>query len=136
MEKHYSQKHFFFSKKIFVIPSALLSFLPDYCNSFRIIVIPSLLVSFLPNIVILSKSLPFQIFVTLPYPKGEKIGQQSRPYLQVFVKYFLSFSQKNLSPEKTKCLVFNFCYAKEAIWHLAIWQNWCFGQFHHSKIEK
>ena len=23
---------------------------------------------------------------------------------------------------------------KKAIWHLAIWQNFCFGQFHHSKI--
>ena len=21
-------------------------------------------------------------------------------------------------------------------WYLAIWQNWCFGQFYHSKIEK
>ena len=127
---------------ISVIPSVLLSFLPDYFHSFRITVIPSVLVSFLLNVVIPSELLPFQIFFilnssgTLPYPKGEKIGQQSRPYLQVFVKYFLSFSQKNLSPEKTKCLVFNFCYAKEAIWHLAIWQNWCFGQFHHSKIEK
>ena len=25
---------------------------------------------------------------------------------------------------------------KKAIWHLAIWQNWYFGLFHHSKIEK
>ena len=25
---------------------------------------------------------------------------------------------------------------KKAIWHLAIWQNWCFGQFYHSKICK
>ena len=24
---------------------------------------------------------------------------------------------------------------KKNIWHLAIWQNWCFGQFYHSKIE-
>jgi hypothetical protein len=23
---------------------------------------------------------------------------------------------------------------KKAIWHLAIQQNWCFGQFYHSKI--
>ena len=35
--------------------------------------------------------LPFQIFVflntssTLPYPKGEKIGHQSRPYFRVLV---------------------------------------------------
>ena len=25
-------------------------------------------------------------------------------------------------------------YTKKTIWHLAIWQNWCFGQFYHSKI--
>ena len=67
----------FFSKRIlYGIHSDLLSFHPDYCHSFRIIVIPS-------------EFLPFQIFVilnsscTLPYPKGEKIGQQSRPYLRV-----------------------------------------------------
>ena len=24
---------------------------------------------------------------------------------------------------------------KKKNWHLAIWQNWCFGQFDHSKIE-
>jgi hypothetical protein len=34
---------------ISVIPSILLSFLPDYCHSFRISVIPSILVSFLPK---------------------------------------------------------------------------------------
>ena len=41
---------------------------------------------------------------------------------------------------QTKCLLFNFrvikVIPKKAIWHLAIWQNWCFGQFYHSKIEK
>ena len=79
-----------------VIPSVLLSFLWYYCHSFRIIVIPSILVSFLPYfchsfriIVIPSELLPFQTFVilnsscTLPYLKGEKIGRQSGPYLQV-----------------------------------------------------
>jgi hypothetical protein len=46
----------FFSKntlchsfRLSVIPSVLLSFLPDYCHSFRIIVIPSGLLSFLPD---------------------------------------------------------------------------------------
>jgi hypothetical protein len=74
------------------IPSILLSFLPDYCHSFQIIVIPSRLVSFLPNIVIPSKLLPFQIFVilnsssTLPYPKGEKNGHRRWPFMRVFVK--------------------------------------------------
>ena len=61
---------------IIVIPSILLSFLPDYCHSFRI--------SFNP-----SELLPFQIFVilnssgTLPYPKGEKNGHQRWPYVRV-----------------------------------------------------
>ena len=35
-------------KMLYVIPSALLSFLPYYCHSFQISVIPSVLVSFLP----------------------------------------------------------------------------------------
>ena len=29
-----------------------------------------------------------------------------------------------------------YIYTKKTIWHLAIWQNWCFGQFYHSKICK
>ena len=37
-----------FKKILYVIPSALLSFLPYYCHSFQIIVIPSILLSFLP----------------------------------------------------------------------------------------
>jgi hypothetical protein len=66
--------NFFFKKILYVIPSALLSFLPYYCHSFRIIVIPSVLLSFLLDYchsfhitVIPSKllSLPFQIFVIL-----------------------------------------------------------------------
>ena len=52
--------YFFFKKILYVIPSALLSFLPDYCHSFQIIVIPSVLVSFLLNIVI-----PFKLFTEL-----------------------------------------------------------------------
>ena len=39
----------FFQKILYVILSGLLSFLPDYCHSFRIIFIPSVLVAFLPN---------------------------------------------------------------------------------------
>ena len=27
-------------------------------------------------------------------------------------------------------------YTKKLIWHMAIWQNWCFGWFYHSKIGK
>ena len=95
----FKQKNIFFFKKILchsfriiVIPSVLLSFLPDYCHSFQIIVIPSRLVSFLPNIVIPSELLPFQIFVilnsssTLPYPKGEKNGHRRWPYMGVSIK--------------------------------------------------
>ena len=64
------------SFRISVIPSILLSFLPDYCHSFQIIVIHSLLVSFLPNIVIPSKLFrELQILTSsksFPYPKGKK----------------------------------------------------------------
>ena len=52
----FKHKKYFFSKIYFshffsisVIPSVVLSFLPDYCHSFRISVIPSELMSFLPN---------------------------------------------------------------------------------------
>jgi hypothetical protein len=86
----------FFSKKYFVIPSTLLSFLPYYCCSFCIIVIPSALVSFPPNychsfrVIVIPSELLLLIILnsscTLPYPKGGKIGWQSRPYLRVSYK--------------------------------------------------
>ena len=52
----FEPKNIFFFKKntlchsfrIIVIPSVLLSFLPDFCHSFRIFVIPSRLLTFLP----------------------------------------------------------------------------------------
>ena len=107
-----AKKHFFFKKILYVIPSALLSFLPyychsfritvipsvllsflpDFCHSFRILVIPSGLVSFLPKIVIPSQLLPFKKCVilnsssTLPYPKGEKNGHRRWPYMRVYIK--------------------------------------------------
>ena len=80
------------SFRIFVIPSRFVSFLPDFCHSFQICVIPSRFVSFLSNLVIPSKLIPFQIFVilnsfnTLPYLKGEKNGLRSWPYMQVLVQ--------------------------------------------------
>ena len=68
-----AKKNFFFQKntlchsfRISVIPSVLLSFLPDYCHSFRIIVIPSVLVSFLPNIVIPSVLVSFLPNIVIP----------------------------------------------------------------------
>ena len=70
-----------------VIPSILLAFLLYYCHSSRIF-------SFLLNIAIPSKLLPFPIFViqksscTLPYQEGEKIGQQSWPYLRVISRFY------------------------------------------------
>ena len=79
-----------FQQILYVIPSVILSFFPDFCYSFRIIAIPSGLGSFLWNIVIPSKLLPFQIFViqnsssTFPYPKGEKNGHWRWPYIQVW----------------------------------------------------
>ena len=42
-------KNIFFKKILYVIPSALVSFLPYYCHSIRITVIPSGSLSFLPN---------------------------------------------------------------------------------------
>ena len=76
-----------FKKILYVIPSAFLSFLPYYCYSFWIIVIPSILVSFISYschsfliIVIPSVLLSFLPPMYLPYPKGEKIGRQNRPY--------------------------------------------------------
>jgi hypothetical protein len=94
------------SFRIIVIPSILLSFLPDYCHSFRIFVIPSILVSFLPNIVI-----PSEIFRELqiltssksfPYPKGEKNGHQRWPYLRVipYVPLILGQLLDLISPTK------------------------------------
>jgi hypothetical protein len=56
--KHLKKNPLYHSFHIIVIPSVLLSFLPDYCHSFlfivnchsfRISVIPSELLSFLPN---------------------------------------------------------------------------------------
>ena len=90
---------FFFKKILYVIPSIVLSFLPDYCHSFQISAIPSVLLSILPDFchsfrifVIPSEYChSFAIFVilnsssTLPYPKGEKIGRQRRPYLRAFL---------------------------------------------------
>ena len=58
---------------IIVIPSILLSFLPDYCHSFCISVIPSELFRILQ---ILTSSKSF------PYPKGQKW-----PYMQVALNY-------------------------------------------------
>ena len=67
------------------------------------------------------------------------------------VKYFLSFPQKKtvtrenwdkLSVYFSKRSLFNFwmikftVIPKKAFWQLAICQNWCFGQFYHSKICK
>ena len=69
IRKTFEQKntlcHFF---RIIVIPSVILSFLPNYFHSFWITVIPSELLTFvIPN-----------SSCTLPYPKGEKIGRWCR----------------------------------------------------------
>ena len=86
------------SFRISVIPSILLSFLPDYCHSFRIIVIHSLLVSFLPNIVIPSKLFrELQILTSsksFPYPKGKKIGHQRWLYMHFHKMKDLLMPQK------------------------------------------
>ena len=108
----FEPKQFIFSKRYFmsflpnychsfriaVIPSVLLSFLPDYCHSFRIIVIPSRLLSFLPNIVISSELFrELKILTsskTYPYPKGEKNGHRRWPYMRVLIN-ILASAMKN-----------------------------------------
>ena len=86
IEKRLEPKNIFFQKntlchsfRIIVIPSGLLSFLPDFFQSFHIFVIPSKLVSFLLKFVILNVNTSS----TLPYPKGEKNGHQRWPYMRV-----------------------------------------------------
>ena len=73
--------------KLYVISSALLSFLPYYCHSFQIMVLPSEL-------------LPFHIFFSLnssgtfPYPKGEKNGHRRPwPYMRVIIEYIKFWMQ-------------------------------------------
>ena len=48
-ERSEPKNFFFFKKLLYVIPSALLSFLPHYCHSFHSTVIPSIVLSFLPD---------------------------------------------------------------------------------------
>ena len=65
----WAQNIFFFKKILYVIPSALVSFHPYYCHSFRITVIPSELLLFLPDycpsfrIIVL----PSGLFIVIPY---------------------------------------------------------------------
>ena len=102
---------------ISVIPSVLLSFLPDYCHSFWIIVIPSRLlsflsglVSFLPNIVIPSKLFrELQILTSSKsflYPKGEKNGHRRWPYMRVLLNYPSTILKK---PQILICLSYHTC---------------------------
>ena len=74
-----SQKIFFFKKILYVIPSALLSFLPYYCHSFRIFVIPSVL-----------KLLDSQGYLWLPYDLAEVINLIGETFEQTNL-----FFQKN-----------------------------------------
>ena len=72
MKKKLSQNFSFFKKILYVIPSALLSFLPYYRHSFRITVIPSGLLSFLPfcinlEVVIFQGRNPTFIFLENPF---------------------------------------------------------------------
>ena len=51
---------------------------------------------------------------------------------QVYYKsvFFFNFTKLQFLNDKI------YSYTKKTIWHLAIWQNWCLGQFYHSKICK
>ena len=86
---------------------------------------------------------PFKIWI-LGY--ASKLKAYAASKLRNMWKIFsLVPSKKNSHQRKlrqTKCLFFNFwmmkftVIPKKVIWHLAIWQNWCYGQFYYSKIEK
>ena len=59
-----------------------------------------------------------------------------------FDKFLLAVDSRDLS-QADKCIIrvsYNkgeiYSYTKKTIWHLAIWQNWYFGEFYHSKISK
>ena len=90
----FERKNIFFQKntlchsfRINVIPSVLLSFLPDYCHSFRISVIPSEYCHSFQISVIPSQLLPFQIFVTLnssQYPPIPKRREKWPPEVAIY----------------------------------------------------
>ena len=58
-------------------------------------------------------------------------------------RYFVFQILSQSLPEKSWSIFQNFdswkttfhVILKKKNWHLSIWQNWCFVQFHHSKIE-
>ena len=81
-----------------------------------------------------SKMASFQL--QLASPNSPLPPSNLRPPLPgLFVKYFLSFSQKKTCHQR----LFTFQFLNNKIYSYikkAIWQNWCFGQFYHSKIEK
>ena len=62
---------------LYVIPFLLLSFLPNYCHSYQIIAISNICHQLNSSYI-------------LPYPKGEKMGWQSGPYLRVQVNLLRS----------------------------------------------
>ena len=79
-----AKKHVFSKKILYVIPSALLSFLPYYCHSFRIFVIPSVL-----------KVFDSQGYLWLPYDLTEVIkliGERFEPEKYFFQKSTLCHS--------------------------------------------
>ena len=97
-----AKKIFFFSKntlchsfRISVIPSVLLSFLPDYCHSFHISVIPSeychsfRILSFLPNYY----HFKYLSSWIAPVPSHTRKARKMAtwwPYMRVSVKFDLS----------------------------------------------
>ena len=49
-------------------------------------------------------------------------------YLKLRKVFFFNFTKVQFLNDKI------YSYTKKTIWHLAIWQNWCFGQFYHLKF--
>ena len=92
LEKHLSQ-HF----RIIVIPSIVLSFLPDYCHSFQIIVIPSGLQSFLLYQCTDKNIIPIYLFLVKTSKKWNLyfINLEARFCQNCLVEIFQKLEKKN-----------------------------------------
>ena len=102
-EKHLAGPNFFFffqkntlwhSFHITVIPSGLLSFLPNYCHSFHISVIPFEFCHSFRIIQRITNSTNYSS-KSFPYPEGEKNGHRRWPYMRVSYKTWKAEKQKS-----------------------------------------
>lgn len=109
--ERFDQIFFFFFKKYFI------SFLPHYCHSFCITVIPSRLLSFLPDFVIPSvlKLLDSQGYLWLSYDLAEVIKLIGVTFKQTNIffskKYFMSFFHISVIPSVLMSFPPDYCHS-------------------------